>query len=194
MGRVEWGSLVRPCSGERVAGDAVVIRRIDDTVFAAIVDVLGHGEDAHALALEVVTFLRDSEGLALCATMLALHEHILGTRGAAAGLCSLRQSTGVLRYVGIGNTVIRRFGASDARLVSRPGIIGGNHRSLREEHMRLEAGDVVVLYTDGVRDHFALDEYPQILCHDPETVARTVLHRFGKAHDDSACIALKYAS
>ena len=36
---LEHASLVRPCQGERVSGDAVVITPIEGGLFAAIVDV-----------------------------------------------------------------------------------------------------------------------------------------------------------
>jgi hypothetical protein len=37
--------MIRPCQGERVSGDAVVIRPLEEGLFAAIVDVLGHGPE-----------------------------------------------------------------------------------------------------------------------------------------------------
>jgi serine phosphatase RsbU (regulator of sigma subunit) len=70
--------------------------------------------------------------------------------------------------------------------------VGGIARSPRNRQLRIEVGDVVLLYTDGVRDHFRLSEYPQLLTHDAPTIARTVVERFGKPHDDSACLAIRY--
>ena len=55
-----------------------------------------------------------------------------------------------------------------------------------------EAGDTFVLYTDGVSDRFTSQDYPGVLHHAPETVARNIVQRFGKDHDDAACIAVRY--
>ena len=73
-----------------------------------------------------------------------------------------------------------------------PGIVGGSARSPRVGRLELAASDVVLLYTDGIRDHFELAEYPQLLTHDVVTIARRVVERFGKSHDDAACLAIRY--
>ncbi len=59
------------------------------------------------------------------------------------------------------------------------------------ETIALEDGDVVILYTDGVKSHFTLKEYPQMLRDDVKTIASTIVNSFGRAHDDAACVALK---
>ena len=65
-------------------------------------------------------------------------------------------------------------------------------RSPREEHLLLGRDDVLVLYTDGVQDRFTLDDYPQLLHDDAQTIAVTIVERFGRDYDDAACVALKY--
>ena len=62
------------------------------------------------------------------------------------------------------------------------------------QSLQLESGDVIVLYTDGVSDRFTAEEYPGVLNHTPNEVVRIILDRFGKDHDDSACIAIRFGS
>jgi negative regulator of sigma-B (phosphoserine phosphatase) len=190
--RVEYAEVNRPHCYEHVSGDATVVRAREHLLFAAIVDVLGHGPEAHEIALRAQQFLTAHWSDSMVDLMAGLHDHLSGSRGAGAGLCLLDRRTGLLRYTGIGNTVIRRFGSGEVRLLSRAGIIGGSRRSPKEEQMSLAAGDVVLLYTDGVKDRFELQDYPQLLHHGAETIAATVVERFGKEHDDAACIALRY--
>ncbi len=192
MHRVDFSTSGRPHYRERVSGDTAVLVQQDHLLFAAIVDVLGHGEEAHELALEIERFLHSHWGNALVDLMNGLHERINGSRGAAVGLSLLDWRADVLSYVGIGNTVLRKFGANELRLVSRAGIIGGNTRTPREESVALVPGDVVLLYTDGIQDRFRLQDYPQLLYQDAETISRTILRRFGKEHDDATCIAIRY--
>ena len=68
--------------------------------------------------------------------------------------------------------------AEGFEVVSRPGV---------------EPGDLLVLYTDGVKDRFTADDYPGVFSHAPKEVVRNIVKRFGKDHDDAACIAVRYA-
>lgn len=192
MHRLEHAKAERPHYYEYVSGDTAVIREQQDLVLAAIVDVLGHGREAHELAVVIEAFLKGHWNDSVVELMDDLHDHIAGSRGAGAGLCLVDLRSGLLRYAGIGNTVIRKFGSQELRLPSRSGIIGVNRRTPKEERMTMVPGDVVLLYTDGVKDRFELRDYPQLLHHSAETIARTVIQRFGKDHDDATCIALRY--
>jgi serine phosphatase RsbU (regulator of sigma subunit) len=110
------------------------------------------------------------------------------------GLCAIDSAAGCVEYVGIGNTGLRRFGESETRLVSNDGVVGQNMRTPLLQSLKLESGDVIVLYTDGVSDRFTGAEYPGVLHHAPKDVVRVILDRFGKNHDDSACIAIRYVA
>jgi negative regulator of sigma-B (phosphoserine phosphatase) len=190
--RLEHASLIRPCMGERVSGDAVVIRPLEQGLFVAIIDVLGHGPEANELTHLIDAFLEHHATSDVSGLLTRLHQRLKGTRGAAAGLCAIDSTTGNLDYVGIGNTCIRRFGESETRLVSQDGVLGQNMRTPLLQSLKLESGDVLVLYTDGVSDRFTAAEYPGVLRHAPKDVVRIILDRFGKDYDDSACIVIRY--
>ena len=51
--RVESGIYVRPCDGETLSGDVVFVQPQGDGVFAAVIDVLGHGPDANRLGVQL---------------------------------------------------------------------------------------------------------------------------------------------
>jgi negative regulator of sigma-B (phosphoserine phosphatase) len=178
--------------GERVSGDAVVIRPLDNGLFAAIIDVLGHGPEANDLTHLIDAFLSRHATADVFSLLKRLHQRLNGTRGAAVGLCAVDSSTGEVDYVGIGNTSMRRFGESETRLVSYDGVLGQNMRTPTLQSIQLLPGDLIVLYTDGVSDRFTATEYPGLLRHAPKEVVRIILDRFGKDHDDSACIAIRY--
>ncbi|MGD2032534.1 MAG: PP2C family protein-serine/threonine phosphatase [Gammaproteobacteria bacterium] len=193
-GRVilDYSSRVRPYPGHHVSGDAVMIRELEGVLFVAIVDVLGHGPEAHELTKVIDAYLRRYGSTDVAGLMKRLHDYLNGTRGAAMGLCTIDARSGSLQYVGVGNTVIRRFGKSETRLVSKDGVLGHNMRSLLPQALQLEPGDLVVLYTDGVSDRFTAEDYPSVLHHSAEEVARNIVQRFGKGHDDAACIAVRF--
>jgi len=190
---LEHSSVTRPCLGERVSGDAVVIRPLEHGLFTAIVDVLGHGPEAHELTLVIDAYLARHGSSDVSGLMTRLHQHLKGTRGAAVGLCAI-DATGRVDYAGIGNTVLRRFGMAETRLVSQDGVLGQNMRTPLSQTLQLEPGDMIVLYTDGVSDRFTAKDYPGVVHHAPKEVANNIVQRFGKDHDDAACIAVRYGA
>jgi negative regulator of sigma-B (phosphoserine phosphatase) len=190
--QLQHSSLIRPCRGERLSGDAVVIRPLEQGLFVAIVDVLGHGPEAHELTHVIDAYLARYGTSDVSGLMTRLHQHLKGTRGAAVGLCAIDAATGRLDYAGIGNTALRRFGNAETRLVSQDGVLGQNMRTPRSQTLQLEPGDLIVLYTDGVSDRFTSEDYPGVMRHAPKEVARNIIQRFGKDHDDAACIAVRY--
>jgi len=191
---LEQASLIRPCLGERLSGDAVVIRPLEQGLFLAIVDVLGHGPEAHGLTHVIDAYLARYGTSDVSGVMTRLHQHLKGTRGAAVGLCAIDAATGRIDYAGIGNTAIRRFGKVETRLVSQDGVVGQNMRTPRPQTLQLEPGDLIVLYTDGVSDRFTVNDYPGVLRHAPQEVASNIVQRFGKDHDDAACIAVRFSA
>jgi anti-sigma regulatory factor (Ser/Thr protein kinase) len=187
----EYGIAVRPFPGEPAAGDVGLVIEERNGLFIAIVDVLGHGPEAHEVASTIVQFLTSHRRSDLCSTLEELHASLQRTRGAAAGVARIDYASGELRYAAIGNTVVRRIGPRPLRLVSRDGTLGHIHRTPREERMTITNKDVILFYTDGVRDHFELDRYPTIATDSAPAIARNIVRLFSKPHDDAACIALR---
>jgi serine phosphatase RsbU (regulator of sigma subunit) len=193
MQRLEHYAVVRPLRGERVGGDAAIVHQLEDGLFLAIIDVLGHGPEAYEVALVAEKFLAAHHSSDLVSSMDGLNEELRGTRGAAVGLCHLDLEAGQVRYVGVGNTAARKFARTPVRLFSRDGVIGEYARTPKEQSLQLAPGEVLLLYTDGVSDRFDVEDYPGILRDDLRTVVTTVVRRFGKKHDDAACIAARFA-
>ncbi len=190
--KVEFYSVVRPYFGQRVSGDAIFTKETDRGFLIVIIDVLGHGAEAHELALKIVDYLEGNYSEDVIEMVEQLHEHLKETRGAAAGLCFLNFETGQVSYVGVGNTVIRKFGKTEASLMSKDGVLGLNMHNPKEENMSVSTGDVLLLYTDGVSSHFRREQYPSIVIDDVRKIANKVVRDFGKDYDDASCIALRY--
>jgi len=124
--------------------------------------------------------------------MRGLHEDLRGTDGAAAGLCVLEVGRHAATYVGVGNTVIRTLGDGGKKIYSTPGTLGHQIRTPREQKLTIADDEVLVLYSDGVKEQFELTDYPQLSYQDSQTIARTIVTRFGKDHDDASCAVLRY--
>lgn len=191
-GKLDYFLAKRPLNNDVFCGDTGIIREFDSKIFIAAIDVLGHGENANKVALICNDFLEKNYRQDLVKTMDGFHKHIQGTRGVVAGLCLLDLKTGELEYVGIGNITIRKFGSSNVRIIPRSGIVGYIMSTPRKEIVKLYDGDVLVLYTDGVKEHFGLEDYPELLIDDARTIATHIIKQFGKETDDALCIALRF--
>ena len=189
---LEVASFARPCFGERVSGDTVVIEHRGDILFLAIVDALGHGPQANIVANRAELFLRKDWSSDVLDTLRRLHSELKGTIGAAAGICVVNSVTRDVRYSGVGNTVLRTFGSPTTRLISTDGIIGSRMRNPAVRAARLNDSGLMLLYTDGVSDRFDVEQYPQILYHSVSAIARKIVARFGKPYDDATCMAMRY--
>jgi serine phosphatase RsbU (regulator of sigma subunit) len=177
---------------EADCGDTGVIKEFDGQCFLALVDVLGHGSEAHDVALIAQKYLEQNYYEELVDLMQGLHACLRGTRGAVAALCRLDTETGELIYVGIGNITVRVLGHRNARFVLGDGIVGYMMTTPRVQNLKLFAGDVLVMYSDGIKEHFELSEYPGILTGTAKSIAFGLLDQFGKKNDDASCIALRY--
>jgi len=192
IGDLDVAAFARPCLGERVSGDTVVIEHRDEILFLAIVDALGHGPQANAVANQAERFLRNGWSFDVLDTMHRLHSELKGTIGAAAGLCVVDRVTREVRYAGVGNTVLRTFGSQSTRLISADGIIGSRFRTPAVQAAPLNESGTILLYTDGVSDRFDVEQYPQIIYHSASAIARKIVDRFGKPYDDATCMAMRY--
>ena len=192
IGDINIASFSRPCPGERVNGDTVVIEHRDTTLFLALIDALGHGPPAHAVAVRAARFLRNDWSSDVNDTIYRLHAELKGTIGAVAGICVLDTVTLKLCYTGVGNTVFRTIGSHATRLYSTEGVIGSRMRQPPLQTVPLNRSDIILLYSDGVSDRFDVEHYPQILYHNARAIARKVVDKFGKSHDDATCIVMRY--
>ena len=193
MSRVDCYLIKRALTlREADCGDTGVIKEFDGQCFIALVDVLGHGSEAHDVALIAQKYLEQNYCEELVDVMQGLHACLKGTRGAVAAVCRLNTETGELIYVGIGNITVRVLGPRKARFVSGDGIVGYMMTTPREQNLKLFAGDLLVMYSDGIKEHFELSEYPGILTGNAKSIAVGLLNQFGKKNDDVSCIALKY--
>ena len=192
MPSLDYFLAKRPLNNDVFCGDTGIIKEFDNKIFIGIVDVMGHGEKANEVALLCDDFLEKNYRQDLVETIEGLHEYIKGSRGAVAGLCLLDLKSGEIECVGIGNIAIKKLGSSNIKIIPRAGIVGYIMPSPRKETMKLHDGDVLILHTDGVKEHFDLEDYPELLVDDARTIATVIIQRFSREQDDALCIVLRY--
>lgn len=189
--KVEYAYIMKSLMGGiDYCGDLIYIKEYDNKYFFAAIDVLGHGSEARMLAIEIKSYLDRYYMNELTNIMKGLHDKILGSRGAVASLC-LIDDLGKLQHVGIGNISVRIKSTQSSRLVSRDGIIGYGLLKPSLTEKSLEAGDIVMLYSDGIQNRFRWDDCKDLLTKSAEDIVYGILDRYGKDDDDSSCLAIK---
>jgi negative regulator of sigma-B (phosphoserine phosphatase) len=176
---------------ESVNGDAAFVNVDQKKIFVGVIDGAGHGPEAHAVAQTARNFLEKNRNEELPSLMQELHEELRGTRGGVAIIGNLDIERLQFRYVGIGNIVLRKFGAELKREIIQGGVIGHHVRTPKERILQLSHGDVLVMHTDGISSHFSLDDYPHILWDDAETIANNLIKKFGKNDDDATNLIIR---
>lgn len=173
---------VRPFPGAPRGGDLGVIRALDDGALIALVDALGHGLTAYAAAQIAHRTLLASELDGPSEILAELHEALKGSVGAAAAVARVRR--GHFSFAGIGNVAGWYAGQ---RLMLRDGVLGQRYRTPRVSEHELSSGQWLVLNTDGVS--YSGEALP---AGEAATVARWLVERGGKPHDDAAVLAARW--
>ena len=172
-------------------GDECACWHGDGRTTLCVIDGLGHGEHAKAAAKAAAAYVASHLAEPLAAIFAGCDAAIRHTRGAAMGLALIDEQAATLTYAGVGNTRATVAGRPIRWLGSSSGIVGAGYRSLWPETVALAAGDLVVLYTDGLPHGIDLTAYPQTLRTDIERLARTVLRERSRRTDDAAVLVCR---
>ncbi len=173
-------------------GDTGFIKQYSHFCFLALVDVLGHGKQAADVAQLSKCYLSQDYTRELTEILNGLHEHLRGTRGAVAALCRLDLETGMLQYSGMGNIHLRLFGSSQETLITKDGVIGYMIPTPAQKEIRLMPRDVLVMTSDGIKEHFDVNAYPDIAEGRAKDICNSFITHLGKNNDDLSCIALRF--
>lgn len=173
-------------------GDTGVIKVEGDTCFAALVDILGHGPEAHTGAVAADGYFAEHTDGPLVALLQGLHKVLRETRGGVAAACRVDIPTGEMKFCGVGNIVCRVFGSDTQRLMSRDGIIGYMMSEPREKTVQLVHNDIVMLHSDGIKEHFNLHDHPGLLTGSAKEIAERVMATLSKGDDDASCLIMRY--
>lgn len=191
---MRFGVAARPLSGMTVNGDAYVIKEWNGQTLLAVIDGLGHGEEASIASSRAKNYIAAKYATGIEKIIQDLHEHMNDTRGVAAELVRIDRTTRQLLFCGIGNTETRIVGEPPMHPASLDGIIGMNVRKTTRFAYRYDSLRAVVLHSDGISGRFELSDYPSVY-DQPQKVADQIMTECGKKHDDAIIvIAVEEAS
>ena len=194
---LDWGVATFTLAGQTESGDLHLVRAVGGGVLVAVVDGLGHGEDAAAAAKLAVTTLDRFAREPVASLVQRCHEALVGTRGVVMSVAYFDPTRDTMTWVGLGNVegvlVHENWAERSARttLVTRGGIVGSQRDlpAVRPWVIPVQVGDLLVFATDGLRGGFADDVSRSDT---PQQVANLLLSRYGKGTDDALVLAARY--
>jgi len=179
---------------ETSCGDDYQIRQLPRATDVLLCDGLGHGPAAAEAAAEVTGAAAAAGGLSSEPGKLRrrITETLVGRRGAVAALVHVAQPQMEMRYCGLGNISTLLIGAQGVRRMAvRDGRIGAAATRGYEETVQLEAGDLVILHSDGLKtlreSHFP----PGLLKKSPLLIAGFFLDRAFRGRDDASIVVMR---
>lgn len=182
----------RPCYGEVVSGDGCVLQAVTHGTVAGVLDVLGHGMEAHQLARHCERWLAAHASADVVGMAEGLHAEVRGSLGLALTLAFVDAQTHSMMVAGVGNTRLFCLRAPGLCIDAQPGIVGGsNMPRLRPARLQVGPHDTLVLTTDGINERLTVEQLLPLRRHGVQHIASQVLRAHGKDHDDATCMVLR---
>lgn len=186
---LDWGVRWRAIDGGPCCGDHYLVHAGPAGTLVAVVDGLGHGPEASEAAVAACETLRGAPPLPLADLVQLTHEALRSSRGAVLSLALLHGDEAALSWVGVGNVEGRLWqGERSHSLMLRGGVVGSRLPPLRVERIELQAGDTLVMVTDGIRHTYTSE--PSSL--PPQALADRILEQHGKTSDDALVLVARY--
>jgi negative regulator of sigma-B (phosphoserine phosphatase) len=194
---VDFGVAQIPHAGQTVSGDRHTLSPFPDGMLLAVADGLGHGTEAAAAADAAIATLEAHPEEPVIALLKRCHEALKGTRGAALSLVSFNRTYSTITWLGVGNVEGVLLLRADPQtppahdsIMLFPGVVGHQMPALRAVVTPISAGDLLILYTDGIRRDFLSE--PPIPGHSPQRIADRICSKYTKGTDDALVSVVRY--
>jgi serine/threonine protein phosphatase PrpC len=170
-----------------VNGDAYLVKEWERQTLLAVIDGLGHGEEASVASEKAREYVAENFADDVDQIVEDLHVHLHGTRGAVVGLLKIDGAKKRVAYCGIGNTEVRIDGEPPMHPCSLSGVLGKSLRKATKFEYRCDLLRAVVLHSDGISGQFDLSNYSSIH-KNPQEAAEQILAEWGNKDDDATII------
>jgi phosphoserine phosphatase RsbX len=195
--KIETALAAMPLRGQVESGDLALVKRVGKGTLIAVVDGLGHGQEAASAAHAAIGALDRYSREPLADLVRRCHAALVGMRGVVLGLAHLDPQAATMTWLGVGNIGgILLHADSTSRpprigLVPTAGVVGAEQPHPRSRAVPLTPGDTIILFSDGIRDGFA---EKLTLNTTPQSIADYIITRHVKGTDDALVLVARYAA
>lgn len=192
---VEWGVASGILPGQVESGDLSLVLQTEEGTLAAVVDGLGHGDEAAFASRTSLGVLEKYPDEHIISLVRRCHEALCETRGAVMSIASFNARDGVMTWLGVGNVegiLVRADANSPSEgLLLRGGVLGSVLPPLQAAALPVVTGDLLIFATDGIRSGFVSSV---IRGASPQRIADRILREHGKPTDDALVLVARFAA
>jgi len=185
---VVYGLAKHAHVGEGKSGDLHVVCCNQTGVLIAVIDGIGHGEEAAEVAKTAAALLRSCPDEPVISLVEMCHEKLKGSRGVVLSLAFISPEQKMMTWLGVGNVqgVLVRAdterGNAQESLLLRAGVVGSKLPYLQASVLPVSQGDTVVFATDGIQGDFSTGLSAR---ENPQRVADRILNKYRNRNDDA---------
>ena len=172
-----------------------MIQPVENGVLLAVIDGVGHGDEATAAAGVGARVLQENAHESVISLVRRCHQAMAQTRGAVMTLASVDALDSTVTWLGVGNVegrLLRRGAANndvDESVLLRNGLVGLQLPALQAAVVPLSPGDLLIFATDGIRTGF---ERGLNRVGPPQQLAEQILVQHFKGTDDALVLVVRY--
>jgi anti-sigma regulatory factor (Ser/Thr protein kinase) len=185
------GAVCVPLRGQTACGDAWYVMSARQRVTMLVVDGLGHGPAADAVAAIALRLAPKLATETPESALAVFDTSMRGTRGAALSVTVIDEKTRTIRFSGVGNVDGRIVSSGPAHhLTPQGGIVGHTMPSVRAYDAPWPEGARLVMHSDGISSKWRMDGYPGLLALHPALLAGVIYRDFCRDRDDATVIVI----
>jgi negative regulator of sigma-B (phosphoserine phosphatase) len=182
-------------AGEVRSGDLAVFAPYDRGGLAAVIDGLGHGDDAADASAIAERVIRAHASDPPAELLHRCHQALRKSRGVVMTAAWFDLEAKELAWAGVGNVEARLvrgaaiFGDRHESALVLGGVVGYNLPPVRPSRTDLRHGDLVAFATDGIDADYSASLTPGLPA---QRLAERILDRHGRATDDALAAVVRY--
>ncbi len=193
---LEWGIVAQAAPGQDESGDQYIVESFTNGILIGVVDGLGHGPRATAVAKKAVATLEAYTHEPVERLINRCHSVLRGTRGVVMSLASLNINNNSITWLSVGN--VRGFlfhpnaslNVKRTSLLLRGGIVGYHLPTpLRPSVVSIKPGDTLVFASDGIQSDFVEGLTFEL---SPQAIADKVAQEYLEGEDDATVLVARY--
>jgi anti-sigma regulatory factor (Ser/Thr protein kinase) len=190
------GAVSVPKGVEPVCGDDWAAEPLEHGLRLLVVDGLGHGYGASEASTAALAIASAYSREAARPLLERLHAGLRSTRGAAVSIAEIDVAAGSVTYAGLGNVAgsLVSPGSPRRQMVSYNGTAGHNAHKIRDLSYPWSPDTTLILHSDGLATHWALDKYPGLHRSHPSIIAAVLFRDFQRTTDDATVVVARLAA